>query len=391
MHLEQVLNTKELPARVTLNKFTPPDGGRVGGSPSLGPLYGSAAQPVSSQRTALDVVTRRGQKSTPSIAPNSEAHNNTPELDQSIESRSHPLPQQHKSLKRQRSPSPASSRIPVLLVHPLSEPIFQSGESRESIDRTKKYARLEPRYALRDDRSEGAANMVALKLSEATHVPLGAATGVTSAPRQQSILEVQLHQRCETIHKPASYPRDSRQGAYVQQDRPEDKLPEYPQQSSLAHTHDSASPNRDSTQATLGHWDNAYTLPPIRTLFELRQYYSTPIGYDPWRWQRQYHHGRNHDIAHEHSSVNHYGTYEPHIMESRRFVHEPDGGGQTLVHETSPMGPPLKPFDPPITESIALKQQLYVLRKQEAEAYPVADTYQVPLVTKDCNSLIKPC
>lgn len=52
------------------------------------------------------------------------------------------------------------------------------------------------------------------------------------------------------------------------------------------------------------------------------------------------------------------------------------------------MGPPLKPLDPPTTESIALKQQLYVLRKQEAEEYPVADTYQVPLVTQDSNTLI---
>ena len=74
-------------------------------------------------------------------------------------------------------------------------------------------------------------------------------------------------------------------------------------------------------------------------------------------------------------------------MESRRFIYEWNGEG-TLVHETSPMGPPLKPFDPPIIESIALRQQLYVLRKQEADAYPVADAYQVPLGTKDSNTLI---
>ena len=399
MDLEQVLNTKEFLARRTLNRFTPPDGGRVGGSPSLGPLNGPAAQPGSSHRTALDIITRRDQQSTPSITPYSEALDNTHELDQSIESRSHPLPQQHKSLKRQRSPPPTSSSISVLPVHPLSEPIVQSDEPRESIGRTKKYARLEPRYALRDERSEGANNMMALKLSEATHVYPKAATGVTSAPSQQNNLEVQLHQRGETIHQPASFPGDFRQGAYVQQDRPEDKLPEYRQQSSLAHTHDSASSSRDSTQATLGHWDNAYTLPPInilppinplppiRTLSESRQYYSTPTGYDPWRWQQHYHHGRNHDITHEHSCVNKYGTYEPHIMESRRFIYEPNGE-RTLVHETSPMGPPLKPFDPPIIESIALRQQLYVLRKQEADAYPVADIYQVPLGTKDSNTLI---
>ena len=397
-----MLNTKEYPARPTLNRFTPPDGGRVGGSPSLGSLNGSAAQPGSSQRTALDIVTRRGQQSTPSIA---EAHDNTHEFDQSIESRSHPLPRQHKSLKRQRSPSPASSSIPVLPVHPLSEPTFQSGESRELIDRTKKYARLEPRFALQDERSEGANNMVALKHSEATHVPIRPATGATSAPRQQNTLEVQLHRRGETTYQPASFPGDFQQGAYVQQDRPEDRLPEYPQQSSLAHTHDSANSSRDSTQATFGHWHNTYTLPPInflppinllpptntlppmRTLSESRQYYSTPTGYDPWRWQQQYHHARNHDITHEHSCFNRYGTYEPHIMESRRFIYEWNGEG-TLVHETSPMGPPLKPFDPPIIESIALRQQLYVLRKQEADAYPVADTYQVPLVTKDSNTLI---
>lgn len=388
MHLEKVLNTKTLPARVTLNEFTPSDGGRVGGSPSLGTLHGSAAQPISSHRTALDVATHSARKSTPSIAPCPEAHNNTPEFYQSIEPRSHLPPQQPKSLKRQRSLSPAPPGIAVLPGHPLSEPIFERSESGESIDRTKKYARLEPRYALRDERSEGADNFVALKPSEATHVPLRAATGVTSAPRQQNALDILCDQRGETTHQPASYPNDFRQGAYVQQDRPEDKVPEYPQQSSLAHTHDSDSSSRDSTQATRGHWNHPNTLPPIKTLFERRQNFSTPIGYDRWRWQRQYHHGRNYDNAREHSSVNDYGTYEPHIMENRRFVYEPDGGGRTLVHGTSPMGPPLKPLDPPTTESIALKQQLYVLRKQEAEEYPVADTYQVPLVTQDSNTLI---
>ena len=389
MDLEQVLNTKEYPARPTPNRITPPNGGRVGGCLSLGPLNGSATQPGSSQRTALDVVTRIGQQSTPSIA---EAHDNTHAFDQSIESQSHALPQQHKSLKRQRSPSSASSGVPVLRVHPLSEPVFQSCESRESIDRTRRYARLGPRYALQDERSEGANNMVALKHSEATHAPIRPATGATSAPKQQNALEVQPRRRGETIYQPVSFPRDFQQGAYVQQDRQEDKLPEYPQQSSLAHTHDSASSSIDSTQATVGHRHNTHTLPPInflpftntlppdnnlppiKTLSKSRQYYSTPTGYDPWRWKQQYHHGRNHDISHEHSCVNRYGTYEPHIMESRRFMYDPHGVG-TLVHEISPMGPPLKPFDPPIIESIALRQQLYVLRKQEADAYPVADTY----------------
>ena len=388
MHLAQLLNTKALPARGSLNEFTPPDGGRVGGSPSLGTLYGSAAQPISSQRTTLDVATHSAQNSTPSTAPFSEAHNYTLAFNQSIESRSHPLPQQPKSLKRQRSLSPAPPGIPVLPGHTPSEPISQGGGSTESIDRTKKYAKLDSRYAPRDERSETADNLMALKRSEARHVPLRAATGVTSAPRQQNILNALCDQRGEKVQQPASYPRDFRQGAYIQQDRTEDKTPGFSQPSPLAHTHDSASSNsRDSIQATGGHWDHPNTLPPITTLFELRQSSSTPIGYDPWRWQRQYHHGRNHDNTREHSPVKYYGTYEPHIMENRRFVYEPDGE-PTQVHGAPHMGPPLKPFDPPTTESIALLQQLYVLRKQEAEEYPVADTYQVPLVTNENTTLI---
>ena len=366
MHLEQLLNTKELPARLTLDESTPPVGGQVGGSPSLGTPYGSTAQPISSQRTALDVATHSAQNSTPSIAPFLEAHNNTHGFNQSIESRSHPLPQQPKSLKRRRSLSLAPPGIPVLPAlpaHPPREPIFQGGVSRESIDRTKRYPELKPRYAPRDERSETADNVVALKRSEARHVPLRAATGVTSAPRQQDTLDVLRDQRSETIHQLASYPGDFRQGAYIQQNHPGDNMPGYPQQSPLAHAHDSTNSIRDSAQATDGHWDHRNTLPPIRTLFEWRQTFSTPIGYDPWRRQRQYHH---HDKS--------YGTYVPHIMENRRYVYEADGGEPTLVHGTSPTGPPLKPFDPPTTERIALNQQLYVLRKQEEE-YPIADTY----------------
>ena len=385
MHLDQVLNPNALPARVSQNEFTPPHSGRIGGSPSLETLYGSVAQPSSSQRTSLDVATRSAQSSRSNTAPFSEAHNHTPRFNQSIESRSHPLPQQPKSLKRQRSLSPAPPGIPVLPGHRPSEPISQGGVSTESIDRTKRYAKLDSRYAPRDERSETDDNLMALKRSEARHVPLRAATGVTSAPRQQNTLNALCDQRGETVQQPASYPRDFRQGAYIQQDRTEDKIPGFSQQSPLAHTHDSASSSsRDTIQATGGHWDHPNTLPPIRTRFELRQNSSTPIRYDRWRWQRQYHHGRNHDNTRE---QNYYGTYEPHIMENRRFVYEPDGE-RTLVHETSPTGPPLKPFDPPTTESIALSQQLYVLRKQEAEEYPVADTYQVPLVTNGNTTLI---
>ena len=375
MHLDQLLNTKALPARGTLNEFTPPDGGWVGSLPSLGTLYGSAAQTSSSQRTTHDVAARSAQNSAPSTAPFSEAHNYTPGSNQSIESRTHPLPQQAKSLKRRRSLSPAPPEIPVLPGHPLGEPISQRCVSTESSIRTNRYARLEPRSAPRDERSETAENLVALKRSEARHVPLRAATGVTSAPRQQNTLNALCDHRGETVQQPASYPRDFLQGAYIQQDRPEDKIPGFSQQSPLTHTHDAASSSRDLTQATDGHRDHPNTLSPIKTLFEVRQSFSTPIGYDPWRWQRQYHHGRNHDNTREHSSVNYYGTYEPHIMENRRCVYEPDSGQPILVHGTSPMGPPLKPFDPPITESLALSQQLYVLRKQEAEEYPVADIY----------------
>ena len=376
---------------MSLNKITPPDGGRVGGSPSLGTLYGSAAQPSSSQRTPLDVASRSAQNSATSTSPFSETHNNYHGFNQSIESQSHPLPQQPKSLKRQRSLSPAPPGIPVLPRHPLSEPTSQRGVSTESIDRTKRYAKLEPRYAPRDERSERADNPVALKLSEVKIAPIRVATSVTNAPRQQDTLEVLCDQRGETIHQPASSPKDFRQGAYIQQDRLEDKIPEFPQQRPLAHTLDSDSSSKDSTQATRGHWDHPNTLPPIKTLFEWRQNFSTPIRYDRWRWQRQYHHSRNQDITHEHSSVNDYGTYEPHIMESRRFVYGPDGGGRTLVHGPFSMGPPLKPLDSPTTGSIALKQQLYVLRKQEAEEYPVADTYQMPLVTKGSNTSMQSC
>ena len=62
-------------------------------------------------------------------------------------------------------------------------------------------------------------------------------------------------------------------------------------------------------------------------------------------------------------------------MENRHLEDDPDGGEKIPVHGTSHMGPPLKPLDPPATEIIAQKQQLYMLRKQEAEEYPVADTY----------------
>ncbi len=73
-------------------------------------------------------------------------------------------------------------------------------------------------------------------------------------------------------------------------------------------------------------------------------------------------------------------------MENRRYEDDPDGDEPRLVHGTSHMGPPLKPFDDPLAESIAQKQQLIVLRKQEAEEYPVADTYQEPLVTNNSNT-----
>ena len=62
-------------------------------------------------------------------------------------------------------------------------------------------------------------------------------------------------------------------------------------------------------------------------------------------------------------------------MENRNLEVDPDGGEPIPMHWTSHMGPPLKPLDPPPTEIIAQKQQLYVLRKQEAEEYPVADIY----------------
>ena len=268
MHPEQVLDTRALPARMTLTAFTPPDGRRVGGSPSLETLYGSAAEPISSERTTLDVAIRSAQNSTPSTAPFPEAHNDAPRINQSEESRPHPLPQQ-----------------------------------------------------------------------------------------------------------PASYTRVFQQGAYMQQDHPEGKMSAYRQLAPLAHTHESAN-SGDPTQTIYEHWHHGNTLPPITTQFERGQNSSTPTGYDRWRWQRQYHRGRIHDNTREHKCDKNCDTYESHIMENRHFEDDPDGDGRRLVHGTSHMGPPLKPLDPPPTESIAQKQQLNVLRKQEAEEYPVADTYQ---------------
>ena len=286
---------------MTPNEFTPPNDGRVGGSPSLETLYRSTTQPVPLERTTLDAATRRGPNTTPSTAPFPEAHNDPPRLRQSDESRPHPLPQQF-NLPR-------------------------------------------------------------------------AATGVTTAPRQQNTVNVLCDHRGEPTHQPASYTRIFRQGAYVQQDYPEGKMPGYRRLAPLAHTHDSAS-SGDSTQTTYEHSHHPYTLPPIKTQFERRQNSSTPTGYDRWRWQRQYHRGRIHDNTREHNCDKNCDTYESHIMENRRLEDDPEGDRRRLVHGTSHMGPPLKPLDPPPTESIAQKQQLYVLRRQEAEEYPVVDTYQ---------------
>ena len=375
MHSEQVLDTRALPALRTLIEFTPPDGGRVGGSPSLETLYRPAAQPVSLERTSLDIATRRAQNSTPSTALFSEADNNTYEVDQLDESRPHPLLQRPKSLKRRRSPSPAPPRAPVPVGHPLSAPISQHDVSIESIDRTKRYATSEPRYAPQNERSERANTLVSLKPSKATHVLPRAATGVTTAPRQQNTLSVPHDQRAEPTYQPASSTRVFRQEAYIQQHHPEGKVPAYHQRAPLAHTHDSASSSSNSTQKTREHWHHQNTLPPMKTHFERRLNSSAHAGHDRWRWQRQYHWGKSHNDTRESNCDKNGDTYEPHIMENRCFEDDPDGGGQRLVHGTNHLGPPLKPLDDPLTESIAQKQQLSVLRNQEAEDYPVADTY----------------
>lgn len=267
MHPEQVLDTRALPARTTLMASTPRAGGRVGGSPSLETLYGSAAEPISSERTTFDVAIRRAQTSTP-----------------------------------------------------------------------------------------------------------GPATGATSAPRQQNTLNVLCDQRGGPTHQPASNTQDFRQGAYIQQDHPGDRMPGYRQLAPLAHTHNSAS-SGDPTQTTYEHWHHGNTLPPIKTQLERRQNSSTPTGHDRWRGQRQYHRSKILNDTREHFCDKDCDTYESHIMENRHLEDDPDGGEKIPVHGTSHMGPPLKPLDPPATEIIAQKQQLYMLRKQEAEEYPVADTY----------------
>ncbi len=391
MHPEQVLDTRTLPALMTPVEFTSPDGGRVGGSHSLETLYRSAAQPISPERPTPDIAIRSAQNFTPSTAPSSEAYNNTLKMNQSNESRPHPLSQQPKSLKRQRSPSPAPPRVPVPPGHPLSEPISQRDVSIKFIDRIKRNTASEPRYAPQDGRSEITDTLVALKPSKATHVPPRAATSMTTAPRQQNTLNVPCDEKDEPTHQPATYTRDFRQGAYTQQYHPKGKMPGYRQRAPLTHIHDSASSSSDFTQKTREHSHHRNTLPPMKTQFERRPNSSAPAGHDRWRWQRQYQRGKNRDDTRKNNCDEDWDTYEPHIMENRCFEDDPDGDGQRLVHGIYHIGPPLKPLDPPPTESIAQKQQLSVLRKQEAEEYPVADTYQEPLVKKDSNTSYSPC
>ena len=193
------------------------------------------------------------------------------------------------------------------------------------------------------------------------------ATGVIIAPMQQNTLNVLHDQRGEPSHRPASNTRDFRQGAYMQQDHEEGRLPGFLQLPPLAHIYDSAG-RGDLTQTTYEHWHQGNTLPPIMTQFEQRQNSPIPLGHDRWRGQRQYLTGQYH-------TGRILDTYESHIMENRHTVPDPDGGRPIPVHGTSHMGPRLKPLDPPATELVAQKQQLYALRQQEAEEYPVAYTF----------------
>ena len=199
------------------------------------------------------------------------------------------------------------------------------------------------------------------------------ATGATTAPRQQNTLNVLRDQRGEPTHQPASNTREFRQGAYIRQDHAEGMMPGSRLPAPLAHTYNSAG-SVNPTQPAYEHWHHGSTLPPIKTQLELRENSSTPTGHDRWRRQRQYHRSRLDENTGEHSCDKNCDTYESHFMENRHLEDDPDGGERIPVHGTSHIGPPLKPLDPPATELIAQHQQLYLLRQQEAEEYPVAYT-----------------